>query len=168
MDIERLNDELDLSKGIKWSSNLNSAVNTNNNAFKFNATNTGNDLDKQINYYSNITSQYFENLNDNLGDYSLSGQYVGSQYHYYDSQFQSNRINKKEYSLNGNFKYNINSNLNNLISTRYFQRDKNIFVEDDVYSYNENVNIKLIDELLFHINKYKSLFKVEFDTGKRT
>jgi hypothetical protein len=154
------NDDLNLSRGLKWSSKLNSAVNSNNNFFKFNATNTGDNLDKQINYYSNFSSQYFENLTDNLGDYSLNGQYVGSQYHYYDSQNLSNRINKKEYSLNGSFKYNVNSNLNNLISTRYFQRNKNIFVADDAYSYNENVNIKLIDELLF-----LSLLKLEFDTG---
>ncbi len=159
------NDDLFLSKGIKWSSQLNTAVNTNHNTFKLNAISTGNNLNQNINYYSNFNSQYLENLNDNLGDYSLSGQYIGSQYHYSDSQYLSNRINRKEYSLSGNFKYNINSNFDNLISTRYFQRDKNIFVENDIYSYNENVNIKLIDELLFQRNEYLSLLKFEFDTG---
>ncbi|MCK4979868.1 MAG: hypothetical protein KAS62_05695, partial [Candidatus Delongbacteria bacterium] len=48
---------------------------------------------------------------------------------------------------------------------RYFQRDKNIFVEDERYSYNENVNIKLTDELSFHSKKLISSFKFEFDTG---
>ena len=158
-------DELALSKGFKWDVVLNSNIHLQNKMFKFNGTNNGDNLDKNINYYSNINSQYFEALNDNLGDYTIGGQYIGSQYHYHDTQYFSNKINKKEYSLSGSFKYNINSNLNNLISTKYFQRDKNIYVEKNKYSSNENVNMKLIDQLTFYNNSYISLLKVEFDTG---
>jgi hypothetical protein len=159
------NDELILSKGLKWNVDINSIVLFNKNSFIFNGTHIGDNLDKKINYHSNIDTRYFEILDDNLGNYSIEGQYISSQYLYYDTQYFSNRINKKKYSLSGNFKYNINSDVNNLVSARYFQRDKNIYVDESEYSYNENVNIKLIDELSFYKNSYRSLFRVEFDTG---
>lgn len=158
-------DELALSKGMKWIADINSKFNLDNNSFIFNTTNEGDNLDKEINYHLNFNTQYFEILNDNLGTYSLGGQYIGSQYHYYNSEYFSNRINKKEYSFNGNFMYNVNSNFNNLISARYFQRDKNIYLDDSEFSYNENVNIKLIDELTYFLNKYRSILRAEFDTG---
>ena len=157
--------ELILAKGLKWALDLNTVINTNDNIFQFNGKNSGNNLDKQINFYTSINSRYFENLNNDLGDFSISGQHTGSQYHYYDTEYQSNKINKEEYSLSGNFQYNIYSNLKNLINTRYFQRDKSIFIEDEKYSFNENVNIKLTDELSFHSKKIISSLKFDFDTG---
>ncbi|MCK5759804.1 MAG: hypothetical protein KAH33_00825 [Candidatus Delongbacteria bacterium] len=157
--------ELILAKGLKWALDLNTTVNANDKIFQFNGKNNGNNLDKQINFYTSVNSRYFENLNNDLGNFSINGQHTGSQYHYYNTGDQSNRVNKEEYSLSGHFLYNIYSNLKNSISTRYFQRDKNIFVEDEKYSFNENVNIGLTDELSFHSKKITSSFKFEFDTG---
>ncbi|MBN2790505.1 MAG: hypothetical protein JXR69_09985 [Candidatus Delongbacteria bacterium] len=159
------NDELTFSKGFKWDIDIYSKIDLRKNSFTFSGSNNGDNLDKEINYNSNVLTQYFEILDDNLGNYSLGGEYIGSQYHYYDSQYSSNRVIKKEYSLSGSFNYNIISGLDNLISTRYFQRDKNIYVDESQYSYNENLNIKFIDELSFYKNTYRSIFRVEFDTG---
>ncbi len=135
---------------------------TGSSSFSSNITIEADNLDTLSNYLVDVNANYYDDFGDELLDYSGFGNYKTESYHYYDSSNRINRVLRNIYRLNNEFKYKVNSDIENITSFSLSQRSKESFILDSLSSSNEQLTLGLGSEANIFSNKLLSIFKIEY------